>query len=89
MQTNFLLGSLQITQKARALLKRVPYDLVARHAVNEHGIITKSELRQNELSMQCIGPIRSRYRADPTNPRSKYILIDTAANWGETIISVE
>jgi hypothetical protein len=40
MQTNFLLGTLQLTPEARMTLKRLPYDLVARHAINEHGLIT-------------------------------------------------
>lgn len=89
MQTNFLLGSLQITQQARMELKRLPYDLVARHAINEHGIITKSEQRRNAISMQTIGPLRSRYMVDPTNPKSKFVLIETSATWGETVISLE
>ena len=89
MQTNFLLGSLQLTQQARMELKRLPYDLVARHAINEHGIITKAEQRRNAVSMLTIGPIRSRYMVDPTNPKYKFVLIETSATWVETIISLE
>jgi hypothetical protein len=88
MQTNFLLGSLQLSDQARLLLKRLPYDLVARHAINEHGTITPRERKQNALSMLIIGPIRSRYRTDPTNPKSKYVVIDTDATWSTTTISV-
>jgi hypothetical protein len=89
MQTNFLLGSLQITEEARVELKRVPYDLVARHAINEHGLITKSERKQNELSMRTIGPVRSRYMVDPTNPKTKFVRVETSAKWAETTISIE
>ena len=89
MQTNFLLGSLKLTEQARRTLKRLPYDLVARHAINEHGVITSRERKRNALSMLTIGPIKSRYRANPTDPRSKYVVIETDATWSETIISVE
>ena len=89
MQTNFLLGSLQLTERARMTLKRLPYDLVARHAVNEHGTITARERKRNALSMLTIGPIVSRYRADPTNPKSPYVRIETSADWGTTTISIE
>ena len=40
MQANFLLGALAITPQAQLILKRIPLDLIARHAVNEHGLIT-------------------------------------------------
>lgn len=89
MQTNFLLGALQITQDARMVLKRLPYDLVCRHAINEHGVISKSERRRNELSMLTIGPLRSRYMVDPTDPKTRFVLIETDAAWGETVISLE
>lgn len=89
MQTNFLLGTIQLTEDALRALKRVPYDLVARHAINEHGAITLREQKRNILSMHIIGPIVSRYRADPTDPKSPYVRVETSADWGETIISVE
>lgn len=89
MQTNFLLGTIQLTEDALRALKRVPYDLVARHAINEHGAITLREQKRNILSMQIMGPIVSRYRADPTDPKSPYIRVETSAKWGETTISVE
>ena len=89
MQTNFLLGHLQLTQQARMTLKRLPYDLVARHAINEHGTITARERKRNALSMLTIGPIVSRYRADPTDPKSPYVRIETDETWGSTTISIE
>jgi hypothetical protein len=89
MQTNFLLGTLQLTEEARMTLKRLPYDLVARHAINEHGIISTREHKRNVLSMLTIGPIVSRYRADPTDPNSKIVLIRTDKTWGSTLISIE
>ncbi len=89
MQTNFLLGSLRLTEPARMVLKRQPFDLIARHAVNEHGNITSEEQRQNEIGMKTLGPIISRYKADPTNPRSKNVVIYTFSAWNETLVSLE
>jgi hypothetical protein len=89
MQTNFLLGTLQMTPEARMLLKRVPYDLVCRHAINEHGDITPRQKKINARSMLTIGPIKSRYKADPTNPRTKYIVIYTDETWSSTLITLE
>jgi hypothetical protein len=89
MQTNFLLGTLQMTPEARMALKRVPYDLVARHAINEHGAISTRQRKINAMSMLTIGPIKSRYRADPTDPRSKYVVIATDETWSSTLIHLE
>ena len=89
MQTNFLLGSLHLMPQAGLALKRLPYDLLARHAVNEHGTITARERKRNELSMKTIGPIISRYRADPTDRRSGYVVIETDASWSTTVIRME
>lgn len=89
MRSNFLLGSLLLTEKARLALRRQPYDLVARHAVNEHGNITAKELQQNIASMHSLGPIVSRYKADPTNARSPNILVITKKSWCETVVSIE
>lgn len=89
MQTNFLLGRIQLTEQARVTLKRLPYDLVARHAINDYGRISSAERKQNELSMLTIGPIRSRYKSDPTNPRSPYVLIETNDCWDTTLVSIE
>lgn len=89
MQTNFLLGNLTLTPGARMALKRVPFDLVARHAVNEHGLITKRERAQNERSMVTLGPIVSRYKSDPTNPRSPFVIVETDSTWENTLIRLE
>ena len=89
MQTNFLLGSLSMTPSAKMVLKRLPYDLVCRHAINEHGLITKKERAANELGMITCGPIKSRYRADPTAPKSKHVVIETDETWSNTLIRLE
>lgn len=89
MQTNFLLGTLRLTETARLALKRQPFDLVARHAINEHGEVTAKELEQNIQGMKSSGPILSRYKIDPTDPNSKHVLVITKNTWAETIISVE
>lgn len=89
MQTNFLLGELKITEPARLKLKRLPYDLICRHAINEHGSITARERKANEHSMKTLGPIVSRYKADPTDPTTKHIVIRTRATWDETVVDLE
>lgn len=89
MQTNFLLGALKLTESARMALKRQPFDLIARHAVNEHGLITAKERASNERSMKTLGPILSRYKLDPTNPRSPNVLIYTRDKWDETLVTLE
>ena len=89
MQTNFLLGTLKLTESARMALKRQPFDLIARHAVNEHGLITAKERASNERSMKTLGPILSRYKLDPTNPRSPNVLIYTRDKWDETLVTLE
>lgn len=89
MYSNFLLGSLRITDGARVRLKRIPYDLLARHAINEHGAITKREARSNEMAMSTIGEIMSRYRVDPTDASLGNIIIITHATWDETLIKLE
>lgn len=89
MQANFLLGALLLTEPARMALKRQPYDLICRHAIGEHGSITKSEREMNERSLKTLGPIISRYRVDPTNPRSGTVIIVTKDTWQETLIALE
>lgn len=89
MKSDFLLGTLKITPEARAVLRRLPYDLIARHAVCEHGLISPSERRTNDVGLQTLGRIVSRYRADPTDPQSPFILIVTETTWRETKITLE
>ncbi len=89
MRSNFLLGALLITDDAKAKLRRIPFDLLAFHALNEHGRLTKRELRRNELAMPVGGKIMSRYLIDPTDPSQGYIVITTAKGGGETLIELE
>ena len=89
MHANFLLGTLRITEEAKRRLRRTPYDLLARHAVNEHGHLTKRETRRNQISMETIGEIVSRYRVDPTDTSQGNILVITYKTWDETLIKLE
>ncbi len=89
MQTNFLLGSIQLTDSARRALGRQPYDLLARHAINEHGKISSTELKKNVIGMKTLGPIMSRYTVDPTDPESKAVVVKTSTKWEKTIIYLE
>lgn len=87
--SNFLLGGISTTEKAFAALGRVPLDLVARHAVNEHGLATARELKQNAIAMKTGGPIISRYYIDPTNPRKGKVVVITTKSWGATQVQLE
>ena len=89
MQTNFLLGEIKLTTAARIQLKRIPLDLICRHAINEHGHITASEARRNANGMDTLGAIISRYKADPTNPKSPDIVVYTRESWDETIVFID
>lgn len=89
MQTNFHLGALRLTEPARMVLKRQPYDLVCRHAINDHGNITKRKRDMNDASMKTLGPIMSRYKSDPTDPRSPNVIILTKSTWHENLIALE
>ena len=89
MQTNFLLGALLLTEPARMALKRQPFDLICRHAIGEHGNITADERKMNAIGMKTLGPIVSRYKSDPTNPKSRNVIIVTKDTWQETLIAIE
>lgn len=89
MQSNFLLGEIKLTAPVRATLKRVPLDLICRHAINEHGNISKHEARNNEIGMETLGAIISRYKADPTDPRSPNVVIYTRETWDETVVYLD
>ena len=89
MQTNFLLGALKISEPARVALSRQPYDLIAMHAVNEHGHISDAERECNEQGMRTLGPIISRYRIDPTMKLSPTVVVLTKECWVETLVYLD
>lgn len=90
MKANFLLGEIVMTEEARQVLQRLPFDLLARHAVNDHGSVTEQELASNLHSvMNTMGVVRSRYKANPTAERSAWVLIETVDTWSKTRISLE
>ena len=89
MYSNFLLGTLRVSKGAKVKLKRIPYDLIARHAVNDHGDLTKSEERANTASMKTVGAIMSRFQVDPTNAKSGKVVVITRATWDETLVKLE
>lgn len=89
MYATFLLGDLHVSEQARAALGRMPLDLIARHAVNEHGQITPREAKRNEQSMNDAGEIISRYLIDPTNPSLGHVVVITDASWGQTNVILE
>ena len=89
MYSNFLLGNLRITEGAKMSLKRIPYDLICRHAMIEHGNLSNREARRNEMAMKTIGEIISRYRIDPTDASLGNVVVVTHATWDETLVKLE
>lgn len=89
MHANFLLGTLAISENARLKLKRIPYDLIARHAVNEHGKLSRREQHRNVIGMKTIGEITSRYAIDPTDEAQGNVLVVTQRAWNETVVKLE
>jgi hypothetical protein len=89
MHSNFLLGSLRITEPAKMSLKRIPYDLIARHAVNDHGRVTNRELRLNSMSMKTAGQIVSRFPIDPRDTSLGFVMVVTHESWDETLVKLE
>lgn len=90
MRSNFLLGTIVVDPKAKAALKRDPLDLIARHAVNDHG---SASLRQHRINLHSLqntaGEIVSRYTVDPTDPDSGHVLVITSLGWDRTIVKLE
>lgn len=89
MYSNFLLGTLRVSRGAKTKLKRIPYDLIARHAVNEHGALTSKETIANLAAMKTVGPIMSRHVVDPTDRSKGHVVIVTRASWDETLVRLE
>ena len=89
MYANFLLGSLSVTEAAQVKLGRTPMDLIARHAINDHGQITARENKRNQLAMKTTGEIISRYAIDPTDPAQGFVLVITHETWIDTLVKLE
>ena len=89
MFSNFLLGTLRVSRAAKVKLKRIPYDLIARHAVNEHGMLTNDETIANLAAMRTVGSITSRYFIDPTDKSKGTVVIVTRPSWDETLVRLE
>ena len=89
MYANFLLGNLRVTEAAKIKLKRIPLDLIARHAVNDHGNITAREAKLNALALKRTGTIMSRYFIDPTDPEQGSVVVITHETWDDTVVQLE
>ena len=87
MFAKFLLGRIRIEDKAKEILGRTPLDLIARHAVLDHGQVSKAQLQNNLNSLATGGEISSAFFVDPGNPKAGQITITTEAGWGGTLVS--
>jgi len=89
MYSNFLLGTLKVSTAAQNKLKRLPLDLLARHAVNDHGSVSRLVLKRNSLHMKTVGEIVSRYSVDPTDPSQGCVVVITDEQWESTTVKLE
>ena len=89
MMSYFLLGCIDISDGAKKALGRIPLDLLARHAMHEHGMLTEEEHVRNRNNSRTGGEIISRYRTDPLSPKPQTVLVRTHAGWGKTTITLE
>jgi hypothetical protein len=89
MYSNFLLGELKISNATKLKLKRAPLDMVARHAINDHGVITALERKRNQIGMQTAGQILSRYMVNPLDPEEGYVEVITEECWGTTRVKLK
>lgn len=89
MHANFLLGTLSYTEAALKALGRVPLDLIARHAINDHGKLYLHEIRANREAMTTCGQIISRFSIDPLDPSQGNVLVITTESWDETAVQLE
>ena len=89
MFANFMLGELTVTEAAKDALHRIPLDLVARHAIGDHGLASARELKQNQVAMTTAGPIVSRYLIDPTQPARGRVMVVTRESWDRTTVQLE
>lgn len=89
MRSNFLLGNLIVDDAVKLKLKRTPLDLIARHAINDHGLATLRETRSNLLAMKTADAIISRYLADPTDPTQGFVEVITTESWATTTVKLK
>lgn len=88
MRSNFLLGKLHVTDAARIKLRRTPLDLIARHAVNDHGLATVRELRANQRALMAVGKIISRFVVNPLAPSEGTVEVVTDDAWENTTVKL-
>lgn len=89
MYSNFLLGQLKVSTATKIKLKRTPLDLIARHAVGDHGLATQRELKRNQLALQTADQIVSRYYVDPANPTRGQVVVTTNEHWDTTTVKLD
>lgn len=89
MYSNFRLGTLHVSKAVRRRLGRTPLDLIARHAVEDHGLITTREAALNSAAKRSCGAIISRYYIDPCTPAAGTVLVITYVDWTKTRVILE
>ena len=88
MHANFLLGTLIYEESVEAAIGRNPLDLIARHAVCDHGIVSRRQKVRNRVALDEHDEIVSEYHLNPLHPEDGSIRFTTSAGWGETVVSI-
>lgn len=89
MKSRFALGALRTSQLARRELGRIAYDLICRHALCEHGHISHAEKRANAQSLAHGGRVVSRYRSNPCDDASSWVVVITERGGTHTTVYLE
>lgn len=89
MFSKFLLGALVVEEDVVQTLERMPLDLIARHAVCDHGTVSGRQVKANEIAMDGGGEIRSEYLIDPRHPEHGRITVVTVAGWDQTKVCIK
>lgn len=91
MFNRFLLGRIHVDDEVRRLLGRTPFDMVARHAVCDHGLVSQRRKKLNAIALsdsQGGGDIQSEYIANIAHPEHGRIRIVTTEGWADTYVSL-
>ena len=79
-----------IARMSRPEWRRVADVIRAFFTSTDAGLIQRRlERERNERGMKTLGPIISRYKADPTDKKSPTIVIATSECWTETLVYIE
>lgn len=85
----FPLGETLITEDAIAAIKRIPTDLILRHALLDFGRVSAAIAARNRRALKGGGQITSMFAIDPTDEHTKLLHVITTADRSKTYVCCE